>query len=74
MSHNQSPKHRREPLPKVPKVPPKRPYDYTEEENAKVAKAQYMEKNFGKKKPEPDPEPPIPKEKTDKNDREPLST
>jgi hypothetical protein len=29
----------------------------------KIAKAQYMEKNFGKKKPEPKPQPPIPKEK-----------
>ena len=63
MSRNRSPKRRQDPLPRVAKVPPKRPYDYTKEENAKIAKAQYMEKNFGKKKPEPEPESPIPKEK-----------
>jgi hypothetical protein len=34
MSRNRSPIHRQEPLPRVPKVPPKRPYDYTPEENA----------------------------------------
>jgi hypothetical protein len=58
MSRNQSPKRRREPLPKVPKVPPKRAYDYTPEENAVIAKKQ-MEKHFAKKKPEP----PLDKEK-----------
>jgi hypothetical protein len=63
MSLNRSPKCRQEPLPRVPKVPPKRPYDYTEEENEKIAKEQYMKSNFGKKKPQPEPEPPIPKEK-----------
>ncbi|KAK1645650.1 hypothetical protein QYE76_063455 [Lolium multiflorum] len=63
MSRNQSSKHRQEPLPRVPKVPPKRPYDYTKEENDKIAKEQYMKSKFGKKKPEPEPEPPISKEK-----------
>jgi hypothetical protein len=37
----------------VPKVPPKRPYDYTDEENAKIAKEQHMKSMFGKKKPQP---------------------
>lgn len=63
MSRNRSPKRRQEPLPRVPKVPPKRPYDYTEEENDKIAKEQYMKSKFGKKKPQPEPEPPISKEK-----------
>jgi hypothetical protein len=44
MSHNRSPIRRQEPLPRVPKVPPKRPYDYTPEENA--AKVQEKSKNF----------------------------
>jgi hypothetical protein len=50
MSRKRSPKHRRErPLPKVPKAPPKRAYDYTLEENAVIPK-EHMEKNFAKKK------------------------
>jgi len=45
VSHrNRSPIRRQEPLPRVPKVPPKRPYDYTLEENA--AKVQEKSKNF----------------------------
>jgi hypothetical protein len=44
MSRNRSPIHRQEPLPRVPKVPPKIPYDYTPEENA--AKVQEKSKNF----------------------------
>jgi hypothetical protein len=36
MSHNRSPICRQEPLPRVPKIPPKRPYDYTTEENAVI--------------------------------------
>jgi hypothetical protein len=71
MSRNRSPKHRQDPFPRVPKVPLKRSYDYTEEENANIARAKYMEKNFGKKNTEP--EPPIPKEKIEKNDEENLS-
>ncbi|KAK1625993.1 hypothetical protein QYE76_000308 [Lolium multiflorum] len=63
MSRNRSPKRKQEPLPRVPKVPPKRPYDYTVEENAKIAKEQHMKSMFGKKKPQPEPEPAISKEK-----------
>jgi hypothetical protein len=44
MSHNRSPIRRQEPLPRVPKVPPKRPYDYTPEENAAII--QEKSKNF----------------------------
>jgi hypothetical protein len=44
MSHNRSPIHRQEPLPRVPKVPPTRPYDYTLEENA--VKEKEKSKNF----------------------------
>jgi hypothetical protein len=44
MSRNRSPIRRQEPLPRVPKVPPKRPYDYTPEKNA--AKVQEKSKNF----------------------------
>jgi hypothetical protein len=44
MSRNRSPIRRQEPLPRVLKVPPKRPYDYTLEENA--AKEQEKSKNF----------------------------
>jgi hypothetical protein len=47
MSHNRSPIRRQEPLPRVPKVPPKRPYDYTPEENA--VKVQEKSKNFFEK-------------------------
>jgi hypothetical protein len=58
--NNRSPKCRWDPLTRVPKVPPKRPYDYTEEENAVIARV-HMEKQFAKKKPEH--EAPIAKEK-----------
>jgi hypothetical protein len=44
MSRNRSPIRRQEPLPRVPKVPPKRPYDYTPEENAAIV--QEKSKNF----------------------------
>jgi hypothetical protein len=54
MSHKQSPIHRQEPHPRVTKVPPKRPYDYTLEENEAIAKEH--SKNFfailKKKQPE----------------------
>jgi hypothetical protein len=47
MSHrNRSPTRREEPLPRVAKVPPKRPYDYTPEENAAIV--QEKSKNFFK--------------------------
>jgi hypothetical protein len=42
--HNRSPIRRQEPLPRVPKVPPKRPYDYTPKENAAIV--QEKSKNF----------------------------
>jgi hypothetical protein len=42
--HNRSPIRRHEPLPRVPKVPTKRPYDYTLEENAAIV--QEKSKNF----------------------------
>jgi hypothetical protein len=44
MSRNRSPIHRQETLSRVPKVPPKRPYDYTLEEN--VAKVHEKSKKF----------------------------
>jgi hypothetical protein len=52
MSRNRSPIRRLEPLPKVPKVPPKRPYNYTPEENEVIAKEQA--KNFVAKKKQPE--------------------
>jgi hypothetical protein len=44
MSRNRSPIRREEPLLRVPKVPPKRPYNYTPEENEAIVKEQ--SKNF----------------------------
>jgi hypothetical protein len=43
-----------EPLPRVPKVPPKRPYDYTPEENEAIAKEHLKNffANLKKKQPE----------------------
>jgi hypothetical protein len=74
LRRNRSPKLRQEPLPRVPKVPPKRPYHYIEDECEKIAKEQYMKSNFDKKKPHPEPEPPIHKEKTDENIEVPSLT
>jgi hypothetical protein len=39
---------------RVPKVPPKRDYDYKPDETAVIAK-EHMEKHFAKKKPQPEP-------------------
>jgi hypothetical protein len=52
--HNRSPIHRQEPLPRVPKVPPKRPYDYTPKENAVIVqeKSKNFFENLKKKKTE----------------------
>jgi hypothetical protein len=54
MSQNQSPKPQHEPLPRVPKVPPNRPYDYTPEETESIAKEQSKNffANLKKKQPE----------------------
>jgi hypothetical protein len=61
MSYHRSPIRRQEPLSKVPKVPAKRPYDYTLEETTVIAKEQV--KNFFEKKK---PEPPLDSEKVQK--------
>jgi hypothetical protein len=61
MSHrNQSSIRRQEPLPRVPKVPPKRPYDYTLEENAAIVqeKSKNFFENLKKKKTEQSAEQP----------------
>jgi hypothetical protein len=54
MSRKRSPKPRQEPLPRVPKVPPKRPYNYTPEKTEAIAKEQSKTffANLKKKQPE----------------------
>jgi hypothetical protein len=52
MSRNRSSIHRQEPLPKVPKIPAKRPYNCTPEENAVIVNEK-VKNFFAKKKPEP---------------------
>jgi hypothetical protein len=47
----------------VPKVPPKRPYDYTVEENAKIVAEQHKQQMLKLKKPQLEPEPAISLEK-----------
>jgi hypothetical protein len=59
MSCNRSPIRQQEPLPRVPKVPPKRPYDYTLEENAAIIqeKSKNFFANLKKKQPEQSKQP-----------------
>jgi hypothetical protein len=47
----------------VPKVPPKRPYDYTVEENTKIVAEQHKQQMLKLKKPQLEPEPAISLEK-----------
>jgi hypothetical protein len=58
--HNRSPIRRQAPLPRVPKVPPKRPYDYTPEENAAIVqeKSKTFFENLKKKRTEQSAEQP----------------
>jgi hypothetical protein len=61
MSHrNRSPIRRQEPLPRVPKVPPKRPYDRTPEANAAIIqeKSETFFENLKKKRTEKSAEQP----------------
>jgi hypothetical protein len=61
MSHcNRSPIRRQEPLPRVPKVPPKRPYDYALKENAAIIqeKSKTFFENLKKKRTEQSTEQP----------------
>jgi hypothetical protein len=63
LSRNKSPRRKQEPLPRVPKVAPKRPYDYTVEENAKIVAEQHKQQMLKLKKPQLEPEPAISLEK-----------